>query len=86
MFSNQSKVAIHCRFLLYRDEVFRIPQAGHSVQVLSGIAWLTVAGEDIILTSNETVSLLPYQDVALVSALSDKPLILEVQYQKGRDK
>ena len=59
-------------------EVFRLPQASHSVQVLSGIAWLTVAGEDIILANHEVASLLSSQNVALISALSEQPLLLKI--------
>jgi hypothetical protein len=79
MFSMQSKFSVPYRLTLYPDEVLRLPQAGYWVRVLSGIAWLTVAGEDIILSANEAASLLPHKDVALVSALSDKPLLLELR-------
>lgn len=78
MFSIQSKFTVPYRLTLYPGKVFRLPQTGHSVRVLSGIAWLTVAGEDIILASNEAASLLPHQETAVISALSNKPLLLEV--------
>lgn len=79
MFSIQSKFTVPYRLTLYPNEVFRLPQAGHLVRVLSGIAWLTVAGEDIILTSNEAALLLPHQETAVISVLRNKPLILEVR-------
>lgn len=51
MFSIQSKFTVPYRLTLYPNEVFRLPQGGHLVRVLLGIAWLTVAGEDIILST-----------------------------------
>lgn len=64
-------------FTLRKGEVFRLPLAFREVQVLSGVAWITVAGEDIILTCKEKASLLLNKDEAIISALSDAPLILE---------
>ena len=49
-------------------------------KILSGVAWLTVAREDIILTQGEKTSFTPREDV-LISALSNAPLILEI-YEK----
>lgn len=46
--------------------------------MLSGVAWVTLAGEDIVLTSEEKASLTSNEDFALVSALSDVPLVLAV--------
>ncbi len=44
--------------------------------MLSGVAWITVAGEDIILSYKEKASLALNKDEAIVSSLSDVPLIL----------
>jgi hypothetical protein len=64
-------------FTLYKGEVFRIPSTCREVQVLSGVAWITVAGEDIILTYKQKASFALNKDEAVVSSLSDVPLILK---------
>jgi quercetin dioxygenase-like cupin family protein len=65
------------RLVLYRKETYRLPQACRKIQVLSGAAWVTVAGEDVILTQGEKTSFMPGKDV-LISALGNAPLILEI--------
>jgi len=47
------------------------------IKVLSGVAWITVAGQDIILICGKTATLALNKDEALVSAINDAPLILE---------
>jgi hypothetical protein len=46
--------------------------------VVAGAAWLTVAGKDIFLKRGESMRLLGGKELALVSALGQTPLILEV--------
>lgn len=75
--SNQ-KTLVPAQFTLEKSEVFRIPSAYQELHVLSGVAWLTVAGEDITLTAGETATIASGHGVALISALGDAPLILEV--------
>ncbi len=74
--ANLKSVVSH-HFTLHQGEVFRFPSACRELYVLSGVAWITVAGEDIILTSNETASLASNKDFAIISALGKVPLILE---------
>ena len=66
------------RLLLYPGELYRLPPAARDVRVLAGRAWLTVAGEDIFVTLGEKMSLPPRKDGALISALDQCPLILEI--------
>jgi hypothetical protein len=66
------------RLMLQQEEVFRLPAASRSVQVVAGAAWLTVAGKDIFLKRGESIRLLTDKEMALVSALGQPPLILEV--------
>ncbi len=73
---NSNNFVVTRIFKLCEHEVFRIPSAYREVQVLSGVAWITVAGEDIILTYKEKASLTLNKDEAIVSSLSDVPLIL----------
>lgn len=67
-----------CHFTLQKGEIFRIPSAYREIHVLSGIAWITVGGKDIILNSGEKALLTSYKGSALLSALGKLPLILEV--------
>ncbi len=76
LFKGQTNFLIPRLFTISQGEVFRLTSAGREVQVLSGVAWITVAGEDIILTCAEKASLELNQDFAIVSALSDVPLLL----------
>lgn len=46
--------------------------------MLSGMAWVTVAGKDITLGIGETMPFAPEKDFVLISALG-APLNLEVQ-------
>lgn len=66
------------RLMLRHDEVFRLPVVSRGVQVVSGLAWLTVAGEDIFLGNGQRLWLVGAKGAALVSALGQTPLILEV--------
>lgn len=75
-FEQHSKSLNSCSFTLSKDEIFRISSRFREVQVLSGVAWLTVADQDIILKPGEKASIVPNQDIALVSALSDVSLVL----------
>ena len=66
------------RLMLRHNEVFRLPAISRGVQVVSGRAWLTVAGEDIFLKNGQRLWLVTDRDTALVSAVGQAPLILEV--------
>ena len=66
------------RFTLGNGEVFRIHHAYQELQVLSGIAWLTIGGRDLILHSGEKVEFESKKDVAIISPLGNMRLIVEV--------
>ncbi|WP_293318268.1 hypothetical protein [Microcoleus sp. PH2017_15_JOR_U_A] len=61
-----------------KNEVYRLPQNHQEIQVLSGIAWITLDKQDIILHSPEKSSLPPSKNFAVISALNNMPLILAV--------
>ncbi len=65
------------RFTLHKGEVFRFPSACRELHVLSGAAWITVGGEDIILTSDKKALLPSNKDFAIISPLGNIPLILK---------
>ncbi len=66
------------RIILMKNEVYRLPQTHRQIQVLSGIAWITLDKQDIILHSPEKISLPPSKNFAVISALNNMPLILAV--------
>jgi hypothetical protein len=67
------------RLILYKGEVFRLPASFKEVQVLSGLAWLTINGKDILLEQGQKIALSSKEDFALVSAMRDMPLVLEAR-------
>jgi hypothetical protein len=78
LFKSNLELLVPCQFTLEKSEVFRIPSACKELHVLAGNAWITVAGRDIVLTSGETVSLETKKDRAILSALGNKSVSLEV--------
>lgn len=75
--SRFNKTVSPCRFTLLAGEIFRIPAMCQEVRVLSGSAWISVAQQDIILTSGEKALLTSNQGLAILSALGKTPLTLE---------
>ena len=71
------------RIILMENEVYRLPQTHREIQVLSGIAWITLDQQDIILQSSEKASLPPSKNFALISALNNMPLIMAVWQDKN---
>lgn len=79
---NLAKNHIDCvklllRFVLYKDEVLRLPDGCKEIRILSGNAWITINGEDIMLTQGEKRVITPHKDMVLVSTLRDIPLVFE---------
>lgn len=66
------------RIILMKNEVYKLPQTHRQVQVLSGIAWITLDQQDIILQSSEKTSLPSSKNAVVISALNNVPLILAV--------
>jgi len=67
------------RLVLYEGEVFRLPQSFKEIQILSGRAWLTMNGKDILVEAGQKISLATGKDVALISTVRDMPVILEAR-------
>jgi len=72
------------RLVLYRGEVYRFPPAGRGLRILKGRAWVSYAGEDILVARGDEACLASGQGFALVSAVGRSPLILEVVEQDCR--
>jgi len=77
--SRSADVAL--RLVLYRGEIYRFPPTGRGLRILKGQAWVSYAGEDILLTRGDATCLASSQGFALVSAVGRTPLILEVVEQ-----
>lgn len=65
------------RFILENGEVFRVNHFYTELQVLSGVAWVTVEGKDLILHSGDKIKFESKKDVAIISVLGKAPLIVE---------
>lgn len=67
------------RVVLYPGELCRLPRGVANLRVVDGAGWVSVAGGDLILAAGDRVRLPRHTDLALVSALQQSPLVLEVQ-------
>ena len=83
MLQISSECAAPDRIILMENEVYRLPQTHREIQVLSGIAWITLDQQDIILQSPEKASLPPSKNFAVISALNNMPLIMAVWQDKN---
>lgn len=68
----------HQRLFLYPSELYRVPASYRQLRVVEGTAFVTHAARDLILGAGRTVELKSGKDVALVSALYNENLILEL--------
>lgn len=84
MLQKISELTAPDRIILMNNEVYRLPQTHREIQVLSGIAWITLDQQDIILQSPEKASLPPSKNFAVISALNNMPLILAVWQDKNQ--
>lgn len=66
------------RLAVYPGEVYRLPEAGQRVRIVNGQAWLSAQGRDIVLGTNEQIVLNSSTEAALVSPLTEAPVVLEV--------
>ena len=66
------------RLALSAGELHRVPRGMHNVQVLSGIAWITVDGQDVVAERGSCVQLPQNAFPALVSRLGGETLVFEI--------
>lgn len=68
------------RLTLVRGETLSLPRKARSLRVLSGSAWITVEGQDIVLGRQESLDILPGLPVAtVVSPLGSEALSFEIE-------
>jgi hypothetical protein len=80
MFSSRNIAAspVLMRLMLCAGEVYRLPQAGEQLRVVSGQAWLTAQGRDVVLSAGDEVILPASVEAALISPIDHTALVLEV--------
>ena len=66
------------RMVLVAGEALRLPLSSMTVGVLSGTAWVTQAGTDILLQAGARLDLSSAADSAVVSAVGTVPMLFEV--------
>lgn len=72
------------RVVLRGREVLRLPAGARGVRVRTGRAWLSVNGEDVILTRHTNAQFKARAaDPALLSALGEAPVMVEILGEPG---
>ena len=66
------------RSALYAGELFRIPRDRLHLHVLSGTAWISVEGNDMVVLPGSCAKLVRTRHPALVSGLCGQPLLFEI--------
>ncbi len=63
---------------LRQGDVYRLPSSSRAVWVVSGCAWMTHGGEDILLSAGESMSIAQPRDPVVITSIGVAPLVLEV--------
>ena len=63
---------------LQKGDVYRMPSSSRSVWVVSGRAWVTHSGDDIVLDQGEHATFARRTDPVVITSTGEKPLILEI--------
>jgi hypothetical protein len=66
------------RIVLLPGEALRIPCARPTIRVLSGIAWLTSEGKDIILCRGQCLAVATTNEAPVISGLGSQVVLFEV--------
>jgi hypothetical protein len=66
------------RLVLLQGEVLRVPPTRGTLRVLSGTAWVSTDGEDILLRRDEFIDIARRSDPPVVSGIGRDPLFFEV--------
>ena len=67
------------RLVLLPGETLRIPRAHARIAALTGTAWITRGGKDILLTAGERCELPAARDSTVISAIGSEALLFEVR-------
>jgi mannose-6-phosphate isomerase-like protein (cupin superfamily) len=66
------------RLVLLPGEVLRVPPTHGTLRVLSGTAWVSLEGEDVLLGRDDLIDIAHRADRPVVSGLGREPLFFEV--------
>jgi hypothetical protein len=66
------------RLVLLQGEALRVPSTRGTLRVLSGTAWVSLEGKDVLLGRNEIIDIARRSDSPVVSGLGREPLLFEV--------
>ena len=72
------KPTVLMRVVLLKRETYRLAANCRGLRVRSGQAWVTWQGRDLTLKRGEEVALDARKDLAVVSALGNVPLVIEL--------
>lgn len=77
-YNQSSQCTSNRQVTLRHGEVFPITMCYHTLRVVSGVAWLTQLGEDIVVEAGQLLLVAPSRENALVSALSPEAVTFEL--------
>jgi hypothetical protein len=66
------------RISLKKNQHLTLSRKANFVRVLSGSAWISYLGKDIVLKQHDMLELKPGRDIAIVTPLGQKSVELEV--------
>ena len=66
------------RLTVKENQHYTVSNPITSIRVLSGSAWISYLGQDIVLKRDETLEIEPHRDIAVVTSLGHKPVELEL--------
>jgi hypothetical protein len=55
-----------------------LQRASQVIRVVSGCAWITLDGDDIVLCGGQAIRLVPGKHPAVISGPSDHPVVYEI--------
>ncbi len=67
------------RLAMRRGEALKIPATRRQISVLTGIAWVSQAGEDMLVGARGCLEILRGKDAAVVSPVGGDGLLIEVR-------
>jgi hypothetical protein len=73
----KSKPTLHLA-LLYGEQLCFPSRSEWLIKVISGIAWISFGGEDFYLTSGESLAVPKVKNGAIISAMGEKPVFIEI--------
>jgi len=72
------KMAGGARLTLEPSEVHRLNPVPSGIRVLSGVAWITWKGEDIVLNAGQVIRFSPGRSNPIISAVGQGTLVVEM--------